>query len=357
MGSRRLGWEWLRLWATSVLGVCLSSDGDGGLDSLRKSEELVAVYRRLMVAIHEGDADTVRGLISPQAETLLIGSDSREWFYGVEAQEVITAQIASAPGYERTFERLEAYEEGRIGWGAARSTVTYPNGDIVISRHTAVFGLEDGVWRVIQIHASQSITDDKDWFGVDMPYSLSELVDSLGGDLDRGLAARFDTSSVALLISDIEESTDHGVKYGDAIWGDAVQRHFGDLERITAANRGTVVKTMGDGALIAFDTPREAALAATEMQATVARKQTVGEYRIRIGIHMGDAITADNDYFGYTVNKTARLASNAMGGQTLISESVHQAIEQDLNFIVGDPIALDLKGLPGTHVAYPLTRT
>lgn len=324
---------------------------------MRKSDELAAVFRRLLVAIQEGDAATVRGLVSRQAETLLIGSDDREWFYGVEAHEVITAQIASAPGHERTFQRLEAYEEGRIGWGAARSTVTYPNGHRVTARHTAVFGLEDGVWRVIQMHASQSITDDQDWFGVDIPYSLSELVDSLGDDLDRSLAARFDTSSVALLISDIEESTDHSVEYGDAIWNDVVQRHFGDLERIAAASNGKVVKTMGDGALIAFETPRAAAQAAIEMQATVTQKQTVGDYRIRIGIHMGDAIHTDDDYFGYTVNKTARLASNAEGGQTLISESVRQAIDHDSNFVVGGPISLDLKGLPGTHAAYPLTGT
>ncbi|MFZ0013815.1 MAG: adenylate/guanylate cyclase domain-containing protein, partial [Acidimicrobiia bacterium] len=222
--------------------------------------------------------------------------------------------------------------------------------------HTAVFRLEDGVWKLIQIHASQGITADRDWFGVDMPYSLGELVDSLGDDLDRDLASRFDTSSVALLISDIEDATDRSVEYGDVIWNDVVQRHFGDLERITAANRGTVVKTMGDGALIAFDTPLEAARAAIEMQSTVSRKQTVSDYRIRIGIHMGDAIHTDNDYFGYTVNKTARLASKARGGQTLVSESVRRAIDQDPDFAFGDEVSLDLKALPGTHIAYLLTR-
>jgi len=310
-----------------------------------------------MVAIQEGDAATARGLISQRDETLLIGGDEREWFYGVEGTEVLAAQLSAAPGWERVFERLEAYEDGRVGWGAARSTVTYPNGDRVTSRTTAVFGMEDGVWRVIQFHASQSVTDNKDWFGVDIPYSLGELVDSLGDDLDQSLAARFNTPSVALLISDIEEATNRGVQYGDAVWGDVVQRHFSDLDRIAAANNGKVVKTMGDGALIAFETPRDAARAAIEMQTTVTQKQTVGDYRIRIGIHQGDAIHTDDDYFGYTVNKTARLASSAQGGQALISESVWQAIRNEPGFIIGDPIPLNLKGLPGTHQAYPLTRT
>jgi class 3 adenylate cyclase len=219
-----------------------------------------------------------------------------------------------------------------------------------------VFALEEGVWRVIQIHSSHSATDDKDWFGVDMPYSLSELVDSLDDDLDQTLAAQFDTSTIVLLISDIEGSTDRGVEFGDALWSDVVQRHFGDLERITAANGGTVEKTMGDGALIAFDTPREAAHAAIEMQMTVSQTRTVGDYRIRIGIHAGNAIHTDNDYFGYTVNKTARLASIAEGGQTLVSEPIRQSIDQDPAFSVGDAMSLDLKGLPGTHKAYPLTR-
>lgn len=309
-----------------------------------------------MVAIHEGDAATARSLISQRAETLLIGSDEREWLHGLEGREVLAAQLSAAPSYERTFQRLEAFEDGHVGWAAAKSTVTYINGYTATSRATAVFGLEDGVWRVIQLHSSQAIPDELDWAGgVELPYSLGELVDSLGDDLVQSLATRFDTPSVALLISDIEEATDRGVRYGDAIWGDVVQRHFGDLERIATANEGKVVKTMGDGALIAFETARDAARAAIEMQSTVTQTRTVGDYRIRIGIHRGDAIHTADDYFGYTVNKTARLASNALGGQTLISESVLQAIGDDPSFTIGDPVSLNLKGLPGTHKAYPLT--
>ena len=91
------------------------------------------------------------------------------------------------------------------------------------------------------------------------------------------------------------------------------------------------------------------------MQMTVSQKQTVGDYRIRVGIHMGDAIHTDNDYFGYTVNKTARLASIAQGGETLVSEPIRQSIGHDPDFSIGEAMSLDLKGLPGTHKAYPLT--
>lgn len=321
----------------------------------RKSDELAGVMKRLMVAIQTGDTLTARGLIVNRPETLLVGSRG-EWLYGTEAYEVITAQLTTAPEYERTFHSLEAYEDGSVGWGAATSTVTFPTGTTVVARTTAVFHLEEGVWRVVQWHASTPATDTDDWFDVDMPRTLSDLVDSLDDDLDSILAARFDTPEVALLISDIEDSTSHGVEFGDALWSDVVQRHFDQLERIATANGGTLVKTMGDGALLAFDNAANAARAAIAAQQSVRDVETVGNYRVRIGVHIGQAVHSDKDYFGYTVNKTARLASAAAGDEILVSEPIAGSINSLDEFRVGEPRSLSLKGLPGAHTAYPLTR-
>ena len=47
----------------------------------------------------------------------------------------------------------------------------------------------------------------------------------------------------------------------------------------------------------------------------------IGEIRVRIGIHTGEAVPHDGDYFGPTVNRVARLMSIAHGGQILLSSS------------------------------------
>jgi len=209
---------------------------------------------------------------------------------------------------------------------------------------------------VVQWHASSPIDDDS-FPDVEVPQTLSDLVDSLDNDLNSKLAAHFDTEQVALVISDIEDSTSHGVELGDFVWTEAIGRHFDQVNRITDVHRGTVVKTMGDGVLIAFDTSADAALAAIAIQRSVNERDDVGHYKIRIGVHVGRAVHSDDDYFGYTVNKTARLASAAAGNEILVSQPIADEISGLDELSVGEPRELNLKGLPGTHTAYPLTRT
>lgn len=317
----------------------------------RKSDELIAIMRRVMIAIQTGDTSTARGIFSSRSEALFVGNRG-EWLYGLEGYEVLSAQLTVVPEYDRTFHSIEAYEDGSIGWGAANSTVSYPNGESMDARTTAVFHLEEGTWRVVQWHASSSITENL--IGIEAPKTLSDLVDSLDADLDSLLAARFDTAQVAFVISDIEDSAKHGVELGDLVWSDVVSRHFDQVTRITDANRGTVIKTMGDGVLMAFDTPVDAANAAVGIQQSVADRPDVGNYNVRIGVHAGQAVHADDDYFGYTVNKTARIASAAGGNEILVTESIAKSLSDLNGFTLGDPRPLKLKGLPGTHIAYVL---
>jgi class 3 adenylate cyclase/ketosteroid isomerase-like protein len=320
----------------------------------RKSHELIAIMQRLMVAIQSGDTATVRSIFTNDAETLLIGNRG-EWLYGREAQAVITAQLSIMPEYDKTFHSVEAYADGNFGWGAAKHTVTLPGGPSVDGRTTAVFRIEDGVWRVVQWHASSPRIDHEGWFEMEVPLTLSELVGSLGDDLDSLVAGQLDTSHVTFIISDIEDSTRLGVEFGDDLWTDAIERHFRRLHQIADVHGGEVVKTLGDGALMAFVAPTDAARAALAIQAAVDERPDIGAYRVRVGVHMGPAVRSDDDYLGYTVNKTARLASAASGGEVLVSKQVAEAVGGSTDLDIGEPRALSLKGLPGTHVAHPLT--
>jgi class 3 adenylate cyclase len=74
-------------------------------------------------------------------------------------------------------------------------------------------------------------------------------------------------------------------------------------------------------------------------------------------VHVGRAVHSDDDYFGYTVNKTARLASAASGNEILVSQGIADQVGGVEGLSVGEQRELNLKGLPGTHIAYPLTQT
>lgn len=317
------------------------------------SSELVAVMLRLIRAYESRNAATVRSLISQRAETLVVGTDAREWLYGVEGYEIFAAQALETPQHRWTIHRLDAFTEGTVGWAGVDSTIDFGVERSVNFRVTAVFVLEDGVWRVVQWHASVP-TPTSETTGVDLPTSLADLLVTLDSEALTQVEARFKTSTVTLVFSDIEDSTGHAVEVGDAVWGDVLQRHHAELRSIANGLDGFVVKTMGDGAMLAFQSAREGARSAAEIQRSVAQQDSSTPFRVRVGVHTGDAIHSDGDYFGQMVDKTARIAASAAGGQVFVSDVVRGLVENAPGLDFGEPISLTLKGIPGTHTVYPL---
>lgn len=146
-----------------------------------------------MAAFENHDVATARSLIAQTDDTLIGGSDAREWLYGVEAYEVFAAQVGETPEFRWTVHRLDAHEEGSIGWAAADTTVAFANGRSANVRVTAVFRLEEGVWRVVQWHASVP-QPSGETSGAELTTSLSQLLEALDEDLDNRLRARFKTT-------------------------------------------------------------------------------------------------------------------------------------------------------------------
>lgn len=52
---------------------------------------------------------------------------------------------------------LTAFVEGTVGWASDRRTNRLPNGKEMTIRETAVFLVEDGEWKMVQLHASLAI--------------------------------------------------------------------------------------------------------------------------------------------------------------------------------------------------------
>jgi len=109
----------------------------------------------------------------------------------------------------------------------------------------------------------------------------------------------------------------------------ALALHDGLLRTVVEANRGVVVKMVGDGMHAAFDDPLDAVNAALAIQLAIADPAaTYGvALRVRCAVHVGAVERRDNDFFGATVNRAARLMSAAHGGQVLLSQAVVDLIQ------------------------------
>src|SRR5262249_5251303 len=120
---------------------------------------------------------------------------------------------------------------------------------------------------------------------------------------------RLKITSLTFLFTDLKGSTELYERVGDLVAYDLVRAHFRILNEIVAAERGAVVKTIGDAVMATFPTPDRAMAAALKMRE--ALKELKGDLLLKIGIHEGPCLAVSlndrQDYFGRTVNIAARV--------------------------------------------------
>jgi adenylate cyclase len=95
-----------------------------------------------------------------------------------------------------------------------------------------------------------------------------------------------------------------------------------------AGHRGRLVKTTGDGLLVAFASVVDALRCSAEIQIALAERNALlpinRRIAFRIGIHQGDIVVEDGDIFGDGVNIAARLEGLAEPGGICVSARVQE---------------------------------
>ena len=139
------------------------------------------------------------------------------------------------------------------------------------------------------------------------------------------------TKQVTLLFTDIVGSTSLWER-DRAAMSSALLGHDRLLEGLIVLHEGTVIKTTGDGFAAAFDRASAALEAGVAIRDVIERMpwSESGELRVRIALHTGDAEFRDDDYFGPTVNRVARLLQTVRGGQIVASGATIELVEHRL---------------------------
>lgn len=149
-----------------------------------------------------------------------------------------------------------------------------------------------------------------------------------------------DSTILTFLFTDIEGSTSKWEEQPE-LMANAVGRHDALLRDAVARYGGRIVKTTGDGLYAAFESPNECLAAVIDIQlALLDPAATAGlALAVRCGLHTGAVQARDNDYFGSTINRTARIMGAAHGGQVLVSKAVADLLADCL------PAGVSLKDL------------
>src|SRR6185437_16885356 len=132
---------------------------------------------------------------------------------------------------------------------------------------------------------------------------------------------------MTIVFTDIEGSTAMMERLGEEDWIAMLQAHNRLVCQLVAERGGTVVKSQGDGFMLAFSSAAAALNCAAELQRAVARSnetQLERELRVRIGVHTGNMFELDGDFLGRSVVLAARITGRARGGEVLVSAASKQ---------------------------------
>ena len=163
------------------------------------------------------------------------------------------------------------------------------------------------------------------------------------GHMESGLgeaAAELGRVTVAFCFIDITGFTRFTEEEGDLEALDLVERFVETVES-TLPPEAMIVKTIGDEVMVVSPDAASLTAWAVEFLARFPERP-----QPRVGMHCGEAVYRDGDYFGGQVNLAHRVVSRAQAGEVLVTDRVLDTID-DREGLEFEPIGeVSLKGFP-----------
>lgn len=122
---------------------------------------------------------------------------------------------------------------------------------------------------------------------------------------------------VAIAFADLAGYARLTIERGDEAALGAVERFVQAVEQTLPVD-ARVIKMLGDEVMVVGSDAAALTGWAVELRAGIA----AGDPLPRIGIHYGEALYRDGDYFGRDVNQAARVVARAGGGEVLVTRAV-----------------------------------
>jgi class 3 adenylate cyclase len=163
-------------------------------------------------------------------------------------------------------------------------------------------------------------------------------------------------STAIVLFTDLVGSTELRSRLGEDAAEELRRTHDRLIAGAIEANRGRLVKNLGDGVMATFTGASDAIAAAMAIQQALDRynRSASGDVplEVRIGVSAGDVAFEEADCFGTPVIEAARLCAAAGGGKILVTEVVRLLTGTAGGHAFAPVGALDLKGLAAPVAAY-----
>jgi adenylate cyclase len=190
--------------------------------------------------------------------------------------------------------------------------------------------------------------------------SLVAIVEEVGSELPMCREKTSPDGMLTLAFTDIEGSTEMMERLGEHRWVDVMFDHNRIVRDCVDDHGGEVIKSRGDGFMIAFASASAALDCAVELQRHLARypaPEPGEKLLVRVGLHTGNIFQLDDDFLGKAVVLAARITGHARGGEILVSSACREYTRNVGRWRYGQTMELRPKGLASVEQVYPLDWT
>jgi class 3 adenylate cyclase len=156
------------------------------------------------------------------------------------------------------------------------------------------------------------------------------------------LGERASREEKVFMFTDIVNSTNLVEVIGDEAWGHLVRWHNEKIAALVSEHRGDVIRTMGDGFFVSFDTSRDAIECAVAVQRALDEHRRTHGFspKVRIGLHGSEATREDGDWSGVGVHAAARIGALAEGEEILVSRKTAESAGEAFGVSGGRTVSL-----------------
>jgi adenylate cyclase len=151
---------------------------------------------------------------------------------------------------------------------------------------------------------------------------------------------------VSLCFIDLTGFTRYTEEEGDIEALDVVENFVASVEA-TLPREATIVKTIGDEVMVVSPDPLSLTEWAVDFLARFEQRP-----QPRVGIHYGDAVYRDGDYFGGQVNLAHRVVNRALAGEVLVTDAVCSTLAASDRLQFEGIGRVSLKGFPSPTELY-----
>jgi adenylate cyclase len=145
---------------------------------------------------------------------------------------------------------------------------------------------------------------------------------------------------VSLCFIDLTGFTRYTEEEGDIEALDVIENFVASVEA-TLPREATIVKTIGDEVMVVSPDPLSLTEWAVDFLARFEQRP-----QPRVGIHFGDAVYRDGDYFGGQVNLAHRVVNRALAGEVLVTDAVAGPVAASDRLVLEGIGRVSLKGFP-----------